>query len=89
MMEEQTRLPAHIDLEDFAEAITRGALRSLAVQRSEATAKVAGDAPAWLINPIMRLGIWFEITQGEVQGSGRIGGQTGPAGPVGPEGPAM
>jgi len=85
-MEEQTRLPARIDLEDFAEAITRGALRSLAVQRSETTTQVADDASARLINPIIRLGIWFEITQGEMQGSGRVVGQTGPAGPVGPVG---
>lgn len=80
-MEEQKRLPTRVDLEEFTEAITRGAMRALAAQKSEVQTQGTTVASSVLVNPIIRLGIWLEVTQGG------FGGPGGPIGPVGPEGP--
>lgn len=84
-MEEQKRLPAHIDLEEFAEAITRGALRALAArQATTPTQQATALVSSALVNPTIRLGIWFEIAEAGVRSPGSPGG---PIGPIGPEGP--
>lgn len=69
-MEEQKRLPVRIDLEEFAEAITRGVLRA-AAQRSELS---TGEVETQLIiNPMIRLGIWIDISR-EIRGTKILGG---------------
>ncbi len=84
-MEEQKRLPAHIDLEEFAEAITRGALRALAARQSTTlTHQETALVSSALLNPTIRLGIWFEIAEGGLRSPGSPGG---PVGPIGPESP--
>lgn len=80
-MEEQKRLPARIDLEEFSEAITRGALRALAARTADVPTQSTAVASSVLLNPIIRMGIWFEIAEGGLRTPG------GPLGPVGPEGP--